>query len=437
MEKQVDEQQWLNLFEKVTRLIQVLHPGNEINIESHWDATGDTFVFPAEYLPVLKIDLVSEKNGNLLSYHLIPWQNFSAKTGDLMHDTELLTELITVTNYAIIYRSFASVKPDVQEEKSLKDFYELFKKIIRYDHNQEPVEEDNLEMPDRIQIIASDLFRNYLNVQVTIPGSTLPEAERWNQVSKSRMVRLDLVPDRGPVTTRWFAPAKRNISAEYSSVRDQLLDIFSEAIDAALKNPQNREEIFVSAKQKIGILLPTATSKKNFLYHEYESRLRDWLLLPYEEVATATVENIFPDYQPKRTPDTILDYMPELAEEYFKIPDASLENICELIKLFHIYRKQAAKHPGKWIEGNPILGAQPEEYQPTAEELLLGEIGDRINTIAKVNAHPAIMTRLAEGRIRPTRLKYQRFTFTHMDVMGSGRFFYVENLEKAEITLKY
>lgn len=145
--------------------------------------------------------------------------------------------------------------------------------------------------------------------------------------------------------------------------------------------------------------------------------------VPPAAVAEDAATEAFPDYQPKLTPDTVHDYRPSLRLEVDGLPAADPVNLRELIDLFDRHRAAAAAAPGRWTEGNIPLGGDPQEYEPSDAELMLAEVGDRIAAIAE-SMHPGAFAAAVGMLGRRLPLEYQRFSFRHVDVMGSGRFFY-------------
>ena len=59
-------------------------------------------------------------------------------------------------------------------------------------------------------------------------------------------------------------------------------------------------------------------------------------------------KDLFPDYEPKTTPDTIEDYLRTPEGEVFKIlmelRGAKLENLKQILNLFKKYQKKAKKN---------------------------------------------------------------------------------------------
>ena len=273
-----------------------------------------------------------------------------------------------------------------------------------------------------------------LDLQVAEPGSAIPDNSEWMKVCNGKMIYLQIIPDIGTSRKRWIKTLYKNIDTYYTSVEKELLNLFDNAINDAYDSPRNRNAIFSTAKSKMRSLFSAANSYVNFLYDKYESRLNSWMFVTDSVPVYPGDENIFADYQPKRTPDTVLDYMPALTEEIGKLPDADLKNLNELIKLLEEYNKRAEENPGHWEDGNVILGANPREYRPSKDELLASEIGNRISSV--ISSQPDIITEvLQKNNSTVNKLEYTEYFFTHSDVMGSGRFFYVQNSKKIIIDL--
>jgi hypothetical protein len=142
--------------------------------------------------------------------------------------------------------------------------------------------------------------------------------------------------------------------------------------------------------------------------------------------------DMFPDYQPKRTPDTIHDYIGKWASRsgkkpadvLGKIPEATLDNLPAIVDLFVKYKKATAKDPGTMAPGNMILGADKEEYIPSESELVASELGMAIKTIINKFKPAEIAVRINASKAKMKEISFVPVTFTHVDVMGSGRFVY-------------
>jgi hypothetical protein len=145
--------------------------------------------------------------------------------------------------------------------------------------------------------------------------------------------------------------------------------------------------------------------------------------------------NQFPDYQPKRSLDTIHDYIGTWAhrsgispaEVLGKIPQVTRESVNQAIELLVKFQAIAAKDPGKVEPGNMILGADREEYVPSEAELIVSELGKAIMPIVSGNQLPVSPSKGKQSKKDQKGSKnitFMPITFRHVDVMGSGRFFY-------------
>lgn len=162
-------------------------------------------------------------------------------------------------------------------------------------------------------------------------------------------------------------------------------------------------------------------------------------------------KGIFGDYEPKNTPDTVFDYLPNLDRykeyeailkdlpplkniaESFAFIIEELKNLKALLVLLDEYAEKAEDNPGRYVEGNLLLGAKPNQYQPSGEELVLAEIGNRIKGITKRTPREILKEYIEKERIQRDKIEYHSFTFTHVDVMGSGRFYYASDPMKERI----
>jgi hypothetical protein len=153
-------------------------------------------------------------------------------------------------------------------------------------------------------------------------------------------------------------------------------------------------------------------------------------------------EDMFPDYEPKRTPDTIFDYglSPDskVLEIFDKLevkrsglfPIMELKNLKVAIKLFHKYAEEAEKNLGEYREGNVILGAPEKEYIPSEAALIVSELGKLIQNLLFNPPHEDVDAYKKKNGIKDQQLIYHEISFDHMDVMGSGRFFYAHRMDE-------
>ncbi|MBN2412455.1 hypothetical protein JXQ31_12260 [candidate division KSB1 bacterium] len=437
-ENEMNYEEWAKILGDVTRLISRVILQNRVTAELSRNNGIKGYSFADSNAKVLIIDIFSVRDKKLLlEYTVVPRQNFSrdAITGPTSIP-EMPDRLFTVTDFAVIFTSGFPAGLDSGERQYAEQFDTAFKKVVDYDLDRSEVDEETLNIPDNVRIIEGHNYKHYVDLQIAVPGSSLPDFAGWAKVTENKMLYLSLIPDMGPVKNSWIVPETLKISSYYTSVEKELLELFAAAVDKSIKNPDNRNQIYTTTRDSMRSLFSAANSYVNFLFHESDSRLARWLLLSEQAAGQPELENMFPDYVPKTTPDTAIDFMPELSAQMNQIPAAKPENLVRLINLLKHYQDRAKKNPGQWVDGNVILGANPREYRPSPDELLASETGNRLRTALRTTPNELVRKLMREEKIKPEKLQYTTFTFTHVDVMGSGRFFYVDTIEKVNLELK-
>ena len=147
-------------------------------------------------------------------------------------------------------------------------------------------------------------------------------------------------------------------------------------------------------------------------------------------------KEIFPDYVPKQAPDTVEDYLRGPSKVYeilSKTPKPELKNLGDLIEILEQYKKKVLDHPGSTRDGYVAIGADPDQYYPSDEELIVSEIGKRIQNIIKNTSENELTEYLKTIDLNVKMIEFNEIYFRHVDVMGSGRFFYAE--KRAEKTI--
>ncbi len=139
----------------------------------------------------------------------------------------------------------------------------------------------------------------------------------------------------------------------------------------------------------------------------------------------------FPDYRPKLTADDLFDYRPAMRDALNDVPDAALDALPELIRQLGFWRDRARNAPGAFEPGAVALGADPEEYRPSESELIWAVVGERVATVAAGIDAAALRAAAPPDVALP--LTYPVFDVRHVDVMGSGRFFYVSEPDIRDI----
>lgn len=147
------------------------------------------------------------------------------------------------------------------------------------------------------------------------------------------------------------------------------------------------------------------------------------------------IEARFPDYRPKTSEDTALDYRPGLAAQLAELPAATRDNFQRAYVALGDLIRAAVANPGRWEDGNVALGAEPQEYVPSDEELLAADLGDRLAALVRSMTVGEIVDAWDGAAIVPPSVSYKRFDFRHVDVMGSGRFFYASPPQEATIEI--
>lgn len=417
--EEMNREEWIKIFGKASNLIVNISLNDDYKITNSYSVNGDyLFTNNTHYLTTT----LFYKDKKLVEYDIIPWTDFLINQNENNSVALSLTkDLIVVTEYAVIYKTHQTAASSAEELNGIETFDNMLKAIMNVEALNK-LQAEELSIPEDVQIISAKVYNYYVELEMAIPGSQLPEKDEWRKVCNDRMLHLHLVPDIGDIKTSWIKTETDIMNVYYKSVEDSLLAIFNNAIDEAITYPNNRNEIYEKSKIAIREQFNSANSYVNFLYDRYEQRLHKWLLLDFNEQPYPTEKKIFGDYEPKRTPDTLLDYAPELAEIFSKLPPANKENLTDLIFLFEQFKLEADQNPGTWEDGNIVLGANPKEYKPSNEELILNEIGNRIKSIVDKN--------IDQTDEEHKTLHYKNFTVTHVDVMGSGRFFYIEQIEE-------
>ena len=327
------------------------------------------------------VDIYSVATGKqLLVYLFLPWQDLYQQTSS-DHDARIPTEqLVTVTQKYIVYLIYLSPQLSEEETDDVMELSDMIRYLLGYDEAQQVInEEDGVTSPGGLQIISLKEYPYYMEVSVATPGTGFVSHDDVRMEFPRKMILLHQVPDMGVIRSDWIKPGPPE---DYP-------------VDA---DPPAAEP----------------TTKTEDLYHP---------------------DDLFPDYQPKRTPDTMLDYMPSLIDDLARIPESNLSSLPNLINLYIEYRGDADRSPGAWVDGNMILGGREREYQPSRDELILNEIGDRISSVISESDPESVKALLKEIKKHPKKIEFTRFFYIHYDVMGSGRFFYIDGMDDIELTL--
>lgn len=150
-------------------------------------------------------------------------------------------------------------------------------------------------------------------------------------------------------------------------------------------------------------------------------------------------KNLFPDYEPKITSDTIEDYLRGPSKVYdilAEVGEVSSRNLKRIVKYFKKYVKKAIIKPGGSRKGNIAIGADFNQYYPSEEELLASELGKMVEKIVNSHSREDFEKVKEQEGIKSQKIEFNEIYFRHVDVMGSGRYFYAEKRpEKREVII--
>jgi len=364
--------------------------GGQIKVQAEWvEPDQINFTTSGEGGGVSVVFIDSATDQQLLGYLLLPWQDLYGRR--FTEDTPTISaeQLVTVTPGSIIYIvSLASGLSDGQCD-IVTELSDMLQDVLGCEEAKPTLNEQyGFTSEQGLQVISMKEHPYYIELSVAIPGSGQVSPEQIRKAYPYKMVLLSQVPDVGSVQTDWIKPGPPEDVGEIETPMDE----------AAQDEPE----------------------------------------------ALYRTEDIFPDYRPKETPDTMLDYMPSLAGDLARIPEpnpsnlsnlSNPSNLSNLINLYLQFKEDAARSPGEWIDGNMILGAPEREYKPSRDELILSDIGEKIMKVVS-DAKPGEVKKILKSISNaPKKVEFTRFTFVHADVMGSGRFFYVDGMEDIEFTL--
>jgi len=414
---------WIDLLGDATILLNKTHFDNRLIINRSWSSILP--VYGSLGKKGLKMEVAVKKGEEpVLTYFVLPWQDlFEENHTDPINLTGSFYSHHVVTEYALVFVAEKTITENPASAETKRSFQNAFNTMIDAVKNGKP-DNEQLNTPEGIQLIKARSFTHYIELEVALPGSR--QLPSWAELSTQKMLHLTLVPDMGPVTESWIKPDNETPDSGYLPIENKLIAIFDHAINNSLRHPGERENIFNHFADSI-----LEITRDDKLIKTYTNRLRRWLSL--KELSEKPAGITFPDYTSKLTRDQAVDYMPDLYNEFNDLPVGDTGNFNELLQLFLYYKAKAKDDPGKWVEGNMVLGAKPKEYRPSKAELMLAEIGMRLQTIVNQMPENQRTAQLKMLDIQPDDMVFTRFSFIHVDVMGSGRFFYVDKMEEINL----
>ncbi|MBU0763410.1 MAG: WG repeat-containing protein [Bacteroidetes bacterium] len=394
------------------------------HIRFSWNTLNESIFSGATGANFLKAELLIEDK-RIAGYEIYPWQDLYYNKPN----NELITymELIGVNPFAMIYKTFIFSGLSQHEQKIINRIEEYFSGLSSIRKTAGFVE------PAGMQIISKGLNPYYIVLQVAEPGTGMPDPDLLCKIAGDRMLNLFVAPDIGQVRQSWIKPC---LKTNHSILEKEILNFYNRRLSERTKKVTFSTDELEEIKDTCMKHLITEEWFDESKFDLYISLINKVLSEPQAIIPQYPLHGMFPDYEPRLSPDMMLDYNPSLYSKVEELPEALPENIPALLDMFEKYQKEAKKNPGVWVEGNMILGADPQQYEPSDAELLVGEIGERIQSIAESPDKQKIIEVLDKNNIKTREILYRRFWFRHCDVMGSGRFFYVDRFEKVNVELK-
>lgn len=132
---------------------------------------------------------------------------------------------------------------------------------------------------------------------------------------------------------------------------------------------------------------------------------------------------------------SVADYRWYFAKKLQELPPATLAELPNLIKAFERYQARAEDNFGRWVDGDIILGAKPKEYQPSDDELMESELGQRIRKVVADTPAAQIDWLLKDAGIEARALVYRAISFRTVRIAGVGAYHYADTPIYTTVTL--
>ncbi len=157
--------------------------------------------------------------------------------------------------------------------------------------------------------------------------------------------------------------------------------------------------------------------------------------LGIKQVAEKKVPAGAMEFSVEKKQTSVVDYRWYFVHNLRELPGATLAELPELIQSFEHYRDRAEDNFGRWVDGDTILGAHPKEYQPSDDELIENELGDRIRAVIADAPAAEIDWRLRDAGIEHQALVYRAISFRTVHIAGVGAFYYASTPVRTTVTL--
>ena len=414
---------WLNIISLAVKLLNTPSGSDGIVVKVFTETTTEIRLSNPK-TTIYHIDLYRKETGiKLKGYILIPRQDIYASENEdrFLFPFVPNAVFLTVNEFAVIYEE-ALQEPAMPKSKTLEPYVVKVRKIIGVDENNKPVKaHDNYTTPEGVQVIKQQVFPQYIDLQIAKTGSATIDYVSIKKMFPHQMILLSEIPDKGKVKQVWLSGGDVDLPSSFFKIQDSLINLITNQLSDS--NSARKVDNFQSHLR--------ALMEKQDAFNQ---PTYDFLIKLFEKITLyEQPQPSFSGYHPKTTPDRVTDFMPQIAEKINKLPASELENLKKLTMLFKQFQKSVKKNKGQWIEGNPLLGGNEKEYSPTEDELILDEIGSRILEILnKIPKEDWEQIRKQQS-LKTKKLRFTHFSFIHYDVMGSGRFFYVDKMKLVTI----
>ena len=135
------------------------------------------------------------------------------------------------------------------------------------------------------------------------------------------------------------------------------------------------------------------------------------------------------------TPTELSLFRPSLADRVAQLPPATTETLGALLDGFNAWKRRAAIAPLSGITKTTHV-AGVSSYEASNEELMLSEVGRRIEQVLSENPPAKVQAALETSGRTEIHLKYSRIDVHHVDVIGTGRVYVANPPLPVEIAFK-
>jgi hypothetical protein len=419
---------WPLLFSEALHQAVEIEMGDKLEVITEQVESGDVWGEEAKGTSVLAAFVKEKEQGiRMFKVLFLPYVNFSYTIHpDQMH---FPPEIITVNSHLVVFFTIAA-DPFYEEELIARYSDEMINVIEKFFNTAEyhnPLRDYLLSpLPLNMQVLSVREYKHFVELNIAQPGSSIPENEILSSLAPGKLVILNIITDWGPIHVRLISPEKRMIKQNLEKKLYNLYEQTLKQAESTINDQAARRQLFFEAKEKLEQILKDSSLFTDELYTELQFELLYLLYLDEWVLREEETLEVFPDYEPKLTEDTVLDYRPALSGKIDKIPEARPENLGVLVHLLEEFKDLAEQNPGTFEKGRVMLGADMDQYVPSDEECLESEVGDRIAAIAAEMSQQELRALLKQEGVTIKTLAYKKINYRHVDVMGSGRFFYAD-----------